>query len=271
MFQGEETLVGEGPVLLTYGEGIAHIQLNRPETGNGFDVDLMRQFQEVVMQVHGDSRVRAVILSGNGKIFTGGGNVKDFASKGAELPHYLRMATAYLQICVSGLVNLEVPVVTRVHGFAAGGAGLGLVCASDIVICGASARFMAGATRVGMAPDGGATATLSKIVGFRRAMDLVLTNRVVDAEEAERIGLVTRAVPDDQLDEAVLTVARQLAAGAPRAQSAAKRMMWNGLARGFESALPDEAREVAALSGTADAMEGLRAVIEKRQPVFKGR
>ena len=155
-----DTLVGEGPVLLSYGAGIAHVTLNRPETGNGFDVALMKVFQEVVMQVHGDARVRAVILSGNGKIFSGGGNVKDFASKGDDLPHYLRMATAYLQVCVSALVNLEVPVVTRVHGFAAGGAGLGLVCASDIVICGASTKFMAGATRVGMSPDAGATATL---------------------------------------------------------------------------------------------------------------
>ncbi|MEC7258234.1 MAG: enoyl-CoA hydratase-related protein, partial [Pseudomonadota bacterium] len=242
----------------------------RPETGNGFDVDLMRSLQDVIMQIHGDARVRVVILSGNGKIFTGGGNVKDFASKGDQLPHYLRMATAYLQICVSALVNLEVPVIARVHGFAAGGAGLGIVCASDIVICGESARFMGGATRVGMAPDGGATATLSKIVGFRKAMELVLTNRIVDAAEAERIGLVTRTVPDDQLDAEVLAIAQQLAAGAPAAHSATKRMMWNGLARGFESALADEAREVARLSGTKDAMEGLRAVLDKRAPVFRG-
>lgn len=265
-----DTLVGEGPVLLSYGAGIAHVTLNRPETGNGFDVALMKVFQEVVMQVHGDARVRAVILSGNGKIFSGGGNVKDFASKGDDLPHYLRMATAYLQVCVSALVNLEVPVVTRVHGFAAGGAGLGLVCASDIVICGASTKFMAGATRVGMSPDAGATATLSKIVGFRRAMDMVLTNRIVDAEEAERIGLVTRMVPDDRLDAEVMETARLLAAGAPKAQSATKRLMWNGLARGFESALPDEARETASLSGTKDSMEGLKAVIDRRAPVFRG-
>ncbi|UYV35735.1 enoyl-CoA hydratase-related protein [Rhodobacteraceae bacterium D3-12] len=270
MYQGDETIVGDGPVLLTFGEGIANIQLNNPSTGNGFDVPLMRVLHDVIMQVHGDSRVRVVILSGNGKIFTGGGNVKDFMSKGDALPHYLRMATAYLQTCVSALVNLEVPVVTRVHGFAAGGAGMGLVCASDIVVCGDSTRFLAGATRVGMAPDGGATATLSKIIGFRRAMDLVLTNRIVEAPEAERIGLVTRAVPDDALDAEVLEYARMLGQGAPKAQSAAKRLMWNGLSRGFEAALPDEARETSALSGTRDAMEGMTAVVEKRKPVFSG-
>lgn len=270
MFPGTETIVAEGPVLLTYGERIANIQLNRPASGNGFNIELMKALQDVIMRVHGDRRVRAVILSGNGKLFCGGGDVKDFAAKGAELPDYLRMATAYLQVCVSGLVNLEVPVVTKLHGFATGGAGLGLVCCSDIVICGASAKIMAGGTRVGMAPDAGATATLSKIVGFRRAMDMVLTNRFVPAEEAERIGLVTRVVADGQLDAEVLTVARELAAGAPKSLAATKRLMWNGLGRGFDASLPDEAREVAALSGTADSLEGLRAVIERRAPVFTG-
>jgi len=271
MIEGDEVIFGDGPVRLTFGEGIANIQLNRPEAANGFNIDLMKRLQEVVMTVHGDKRVRAVVLSGNGKIFCGGGDVKEFASKGAGLPDFLRMATAYLQTCVAGLVNLDAPVIARVQGYATGGAGLGLVCSSDIVICGAGARFMAGATRVGMAPDGGATATLSRIVGFRKAMDLVLTNRFVDADEAERIGLVTRAVPDHALDEAVLETARQIAAGAPKSQSATKRLMWAGLGRGFEASLPDEAREVAALSGTEDAREGLAAVIERRKPRFIGR
>lgn len=271
MTEGDEVIVGEGPVRLTYGEGIANIQLNRPESANGFNIELMKQLQDVIMTVHGDKRVRAVILSGNGRIFCGGGDVKEFASKGEDLPNFLRMATAYLQVCVSGLVNLDAPVITKVQGFATGGAGMGLVCSSDIVICGAGAKFMAGATRVGMAPDGGATAMLSRIVGFRKAMDIVLTNRFVGAEEAERIGLATRLVADEALDDAVLETARSIAAGAPRSQSATKRLMWAGIGRGFEASLPDEAREVAALSGTRDALEGLAAVIERRKPNFVGR
>lgn len=130
---------------------------------------------------------------------------------------------------------------------------------------------MAGATRVGMAPDGGATATLAQLVGFRKAMDIVLTNRFVGAEEAERIGLVTRMVPDADLDAEVRATARRIADGAPRAQAATKRLMWNGLARGFDASLPDEARETSQLSGTHDALEGLAAVIEKRKPRFEGR
>ncbi|RRH76244.1 enoyl-CoA hydratase/isomerase family protein [Falsigemmobacter faecalis] len=264
-------MIGEGPVLLSYGAGIAHITLNRPEAGNGFSIALMRALQEAIMTVHGDARVRAVVLSGTGKIFCGGGDVKEFASKGADLPNYLRMATAWLQVCVSGLVNLEVPVITRVQGAATGGAGLGLVCCTDLVVAGRSARFMAGGTRVGMAPDAGASATLSRIVGFRRAMDLVLTNRFVDAAEALQIGLVSRVVDDEALDAEVMVLARRIAEGAPQAQSATKRLMWNGLGRGFEASLPDEAREVARLSGTADSLEGLQAVIARRAPQFTGR
>ena len=92
----------------------------------------------------------------------------------------------------------------------------------------------------------------------------------VDAEEALRIGLVTSVVPDDGLDAEVLRYARMVAAGAPKSQAATKRLMWNGMGRGFEASLPDEAREVAALSGTGDALEGLRAVIERRAPRFTG-
>jgi 2-(1,2-epoxy-1,2-dihydrophenyl)acetyl-CoA isomerase len=265
-----ETLLGEGPVLLDYGDGIARITLNRPEAANGFNIGLMTALRDAILQVHGDRRVRAVILQGAGRNFCAGGDVKEFLGKGEELPHFLRMATAHLQTCVSGLVNLEVPVIARVQGFATGGAGLGLVCTADIVICGLGARFLAGATRVGMAPDAGATATLARILGFRRAMEIVLTNRMVEAEEAERIGLVTRAVRDEALDDEVWAMARLIAQGAPRAQAATKRLMWNGLGRGFEASLPDEAREVAALSGTRDSIEGLRAVVERRKPVFTG-
>ncbi|MCO5072279.1 MAG: enoyl-CoA hydratase-related protein [Rhizobiaceae bacterium] len=271
MTQDVELIFDEGPVRLTLDGNVANIQLNRPDAANGFSIDLMKCLHEVIMTVHGDRRVRAVVLSGNGKIFCAGGDVKEFASKGEALPDFLRMATSYLQICVSALVNLDAPVIAKVQGFAAGGAGLGLICSADIVICGRSARFMAGATRVGMAPDGGATATLSRIVGFRRAMEMVLTNRFVRADEAERIGLVTRVVDDEALDDEVATLARQIAAGAPRSQAATKRLMWAGLGRGFEASLSDEAREVSALSGTQDALEGLAAVIERRTPQFTGR
>ncbi|MGX1331210.1 enoyl-CoA hydratase/carnithine racemase [Bradyrhizobium elkanii] len=180
-------------------------------------------------------------------------------------------ATAYLQNAVTGLLRLEAPVISSVQGFAAGGGGFGLVCASDIVIAAESAKFLAGATRVAMAPDAGVSVTLSRLVGLRRAMSILLTNPVIPAAEALQMGIVTRVVPDAELAEASLALARELAAGAPKALAATKRLVWAGTGTSIEQCLSEEARTVAELSGMADAREGLAAVIERRQPVFTGR
>jgi len=158
-----------------------------------------------------------------------------------------------------------------VHGYAAGGGGFGLVCASDLVVAGESARFLPGATRVGMAPDAGTTVTLPRLVGLRRAMEILLTNPTLSAAEALDLGIVTRVVADDGVRAEAEALANDLAAGAPLALAETKRLLWNGVGRSVEECLPDEARTVSVLSGTADAREGLAAVIERRPPAFSGR
>jgi len=250
--------------------GVAQIRLNRPEAANGLDIQLLRRLHEVLMQCHGDKTVRAVLLTGAGRNFCAGGDVHTFVSKGDDLAYYIRQATAHLQVAVSALMHLNVPVVTAVQGFAAGGGGLGLVCCSDLVIAGESAQFLAGATRVGMAPDAGLSVTLVQLVGFRKAMEILLGNKPVSGAEALTMGLVNRVVPDTALADAALAWARELASGAPQAQAAAKRLLWSGLGLGVDAAMPEESRTVAALSGTADAREGLAAVIEKRAARFTG-
>jgi 2-(1,2-epoxy-1,2-dihydrophenyl)acetyl-CoA isomerase len=267
-----ESLIGEGPVLLELSSaGVGRLRLNRPEAANGLHVPMMQAIYGALMRCHGEPRLRALILSGEGKNFCAGGDVKTFASKGKDLPDYLREATSWLQICSSALIRLQAPVVTLVQGFAAGGGGLGFVCASDIVIAGESAKFMSGATRVGMAPDGGSTVTLGRLVGHRKAMEIVLTNPTISAPEALEMGLVTRVVPDDELESAGRELAGQLAAGPTRAFAESKRLLWDGLGRSVDEGFPDEARTVSMLSGTEDSLEGLAAVIERRDPVYKGR
>jgi len=266
-----ENWMAEGPVLLSYDKHVATLTLNRPEASNGMNIALMRALHEAVMRCHADPRVRVVHLRGNGPNFCAGGDVREFASKGEQLGDFLREVTAYLQMAVGVLIRLNSIVVTEVHGYAAGGGGLGLVCASDIVIAGKSAKFLAGATRVGMAPDGGASVILPRLVGFRRAADIVISNRAVAAEEALSIGLITRLAQDEELAADARTLALNYAKGAPKAMAAAKRLLWTGLGIGVESCLPEEARTVAELSATADAREGLAAVLEKRAPVFTGR
>lgn len=264
-----ESWIDEGPVVLAYSDGIAKLTLNRPEASNGMNIELIQALHRAILLCHRDPRVRVVLLRGNGANFCAGGDVREFASIGEGLGDFLKEVTSYLQMAIGAMVRLDAIVVTAVHGYAAGGGGLGLVCASDFVLAGASARFLAGATRVGMAPDGGASVVLPKLIGFRRAMEILISNRTVDAQEAADIGLVTRTVSDDQLDKEALELGVTLARGAPLAQSATKRLLWNGI--GVETCLPEEARTVSSLSATADAREGLAAVIERRKPNFTGR
>lgn len=261
--------ISEGPVLLSFEAGVATITLNRPAAANGMNIALMQALHAAVMRCHREPGVRVVHLRGGGRNFCAGGDVREFAAMGEGLGDFLREVTAWLQMAIGALIRLDAVVVTEVQGFAAGGGGLGLVCASDIVIAGEGAKFMAGATRVGMAPDGGASVILPHLVGFRRAAEIVLSNRVVEAAEAERIGLISRMVPDAELADEAARTAAFYARGAPLAQSAAKRLLWNAL--DVERCLPEEARTVAGLSATADSREGLAAVIEKRAPRFTGR
>lgn len=267
-----EVLVAEGPALLElHADGVAHIRLNRPESANGLNIELLKALHEVVMRVHGEARARAVLITGEGKNFCAGGDVHTFLSKGEALPHYIRVATSYLQLVAQGLIRLNPPVVCAVHGFAAGGGGMGLVCSSDFVLAGESAKFLAGATRVAMVPDAGVSVTLTQLVGMRRAMEILMLNPVISAREAKDMGLVTRVVPDDRLADEAMALARELAAGAPAALANTKRLLWSGIGQGVEAAMPEENHTQAVLSGMADAREGLAAVIEKRAPRFTGR
>jgi 2-(1,2-epoxy-1,2-dihydrophenyl)acetyl-CoA isomerase len=272
MTTAPEALVAEGPALLhLHADGVAHVRLNRPGSANGLNVELLKALHETVMRVHGDGRVRAVLITGEGKNFCAGGDVHTFLAKGEALPDYIRVATSYLQLVAALLIRLNPPVVSAVQGFAAGGGGMGLVCASDFVLAAASAKFMAGATRVAMVPDAGVSVTLTQLVGFRRAMEILMLNPVITAQEALAMGLVTRVVPDEQLEEQALALARQLAAGAPAALANTKRLLWSGIGQGVEAVMHEENHTQAVLSGMADAREGLSAVIEKRTPRFTGR
>lgn len=262
------TISSTTPVALDVDGGIARLRLNRPEVSNGLNVELLKALHEAILACHADREVRVVLLTGEGRNFCAGGDIHTFESKGADLPDYLREATAWLQLASAALIQLRVPVVTAVQGFAAGGGGLGLVCASDIVVAAESAKFFSGAVRVGMAPDGGVSVTLTQLVGLRQALRIVLTNPTITAAEALRIGLITEVAADDELPRRAEELASQLVELPTQALSASKRLVWSGIGASVEQRLAEEARTVSELSGTTDALEGLRAVIERRSPRF---
>jgi 2-(1,2-epoxy-1,2-dihydrophenyl)acetyl-CoA isomerase len=267
-----EVLVGAGPVRLTLdAHGIAELTLNTPDTANCLNNEMLMAMGDTLMICHGEPRLRVLILSGAGKNFCAGGDIKTFTAQGDNLPFYIRQATNYLQAVVNSIMRLQVPVIASVQGFAAGGGGFGFVCAADIVIAADTARFLAGATRVGMAPDAGMSVTLQNLVGFRQAMHILLTNPILTAAEAEALGILTQVVPAAELAEKTRAYAGLLAQGAPLALGQTKRLLWNGMGSRVETCLDDESRTVAALAGTRDSMEAMQAIIEKREPVFSGK
>ncbi|PHR62246.1 MAG: enoyl-CoA hydratase [Robiginitomaculum sp.] len=266
-----EAIISDGMVLLNYKSGIAELVLNRPDQANGMTVEFLSTLYDAVMTIHGDPRIQVVILRGNGRHFCAGGDVKVFISKKEAMPDYLRQATSLLQIVVGALIRLNAPVIASVHGYAAGGGGFGLVCASDFVIATENAKFLTGATRAGMAPDAGSSVTLQNLVGFRKAMELFMLNPTLSAEEAKDLGIVNTVVSSNFLEKETMALANKLALGAPLALAATKRLLWNGIGTSVETSLPEESRTVSALSGTEDAREALAAVIDRRDPVFKGR
>ena len=265
-------ILTEGLVLLDLRpDGVAHIRLNRPESANSLDTPMLKALHGAVMFCHSDPRVRAVVLTGAGKNFCAGGDVKGFASKGEKLPDHVREVGAWLETALGSLIRLKAPVVAAVQGFAAGGGGLGLVCASDFVVAAESSKFLAGATRVAMVPDGGVTVSLIYLVGLRQAMEILLLNPTVSARDAKEMRLISRVVPDERLETEALELAGTLARGAPAAIAATKRLVWSGLGTGVDARMPEEARTIAELCASADVREGLAAVIERREPRFTGR
>jgi 2-(1,2-epoxy-1,2-dihydrophenyl)acetyl-CoA isomerase len=266
-----EFLVAQGPALLELQGSVGHLVLNRPDSANGLNIEMLEGLLAAVKRCIGEPRIRVVLLRGLGPNFCAGGDVHEFAAKGEGLANYIRRATALLQEVIGSLIHLDAPVVAAVQGYTAGGGGMGLMCASDLVIAAESAKFLDGATRVGMAPDAGLSVTLPRLVGARKASELLLMNSTLGAAEALSIGLINRVVPDAELAAAAVAYAEKLAGGAPLALAATKRLLWAGVGASVEAAMPEESRTVADLCRSGDVHEGLAAVIEKRAARFSGK
>jgi 2-(1,2-epoxy-1,2-dihydrophenyl)acetyl-CoA isomerase len=251
-------------------DGVARIMLNRPDAANAVNAELARDLMYAAMQCSEDAGIRAVIVTGNGPMFSAGGDLKGFGAQGDNLPYHLKEVTTYFHAAVSRFMRMDPPVVAAVNGMAAG-AGMSLACGADIVLAAESARFTMAYTRAGLTPDGSSTYYLPRIVGLKRALELTLTNRMLSAQEACEWGLVTRVVPDAQLQEEAAALAGQLASGATRALGMAKRLLHGGWTGTLETQMEHETQAIAELSRSDDAKEGLSAFLEKRKPTFKGR
>lgn len=244
------------------------VTLNRPDALNAINKQMAAEIGDAVAFAGGAAEVRCVVLTGAGRGFCSGQDLRDRAGS-SDIP-YGDLLRTRLNPIISGLRALEKPVLAAVNGVAAG-AGCSLALAADLRIASDRASFALSFSRIGLIPDGGATLLLPYLVGIARTLEIAFSGEPVQAEEALRFGIVNRLVTHDDLHASVSRLARRLAAGPTRAFGFTKLAVNAGLAASLEAVLENEARLQEAAGRTADHAEGLSAFLEKRQPRFEGR
>jgi enoyl-CoA hydratase/carnithine racemase len=262
------------PILFTVPEpGIARVVLNRPERMNAYSTELCRMLLDAVERYRADDDLRAMIVTGAGRAFCAGGDVRGDADYAGTARRQLGHAEAMregIHAALRALFELDKPVIAAVNGAAvAGGLALALVC--DFRIASDRARLGDTSGRFGLLPDEGGAWLFPRVLGFERALRMTLLHETYEAVEAQRLGLVSEVVPHDELEARTLGLARELALQAPLAVRMAKRLMRRGLERSFAASLEDAGHAVLVVNESEDAREGVRAFVEKRTPKFVGR
>jgi 2-(1,2-epoxy-1,2-dihydrophenyl)acetyl-CoA isomerase len=249
-------------------DGVAHLRFTRPDEVNSVSSAFAADLRQVMLEVEFDDKVRAVSVTAEGKVFCAGGDLKTFRAAGEGLPAMAAALLADLNVAILRMNSIPKPFVAGVRG-AAGGGGLALVGAFDLVVAAESAKFTMAYTKAGLTPDASSSHFLARHIGLRRTLDLVLTNRVLSAAEALEWGLVNRVVADDQVDETTAALAQELADGADRALGNAKRLVYRGCESSLAESLELEEQTMTTAMKTEHAKEGILAFAERRAPRFE--
>lgn len=249
-------------ILVDYTDGVATITLNRPDSLNALNMAVLEDVTAAAAAADADDSVRAIILTGEGKAFAAGADIKEMSS--------LDFATAYRKNWFAGWTRLEEvskPVIAAVNGFALGG-GCELAMMADILIASDKAKFGQPEINLGVLPGMGGSQRLTRAIGKAKAMDLCLTGRMMDAEEAERSGLVARVVAHDSLLEEANAIAATIASKSLIASSMVKEAVNAAFETTLQQGLAYERRLFHSSLATNDQTEGMTAFVEKRKPNF---
>ena len=253
--------------------GLAVLTFNRPEAYNAINGAVMEMLLDALIRCDEDASVRAVLLTGAGKAFCAGGDLKAMqaeAASGGSVGVFLKRLTVTVHGAIATMARMEKPVIGAVNGVA-GGAGFSFALACDLVLAAESASFTMAYTRAGLAPDGSSSFYLPRIVGPKRAMDLMINNPSLTAAEAKELGIVNEVYRDASFMAEARSCAERIASGPTRAFGAAKRLVALSPECSLETQMEHERRAIAECAGTEDFREGVAAFVEKRQPKFAGK
>lgn len=245
-------------------EHVTVVKLNRPEAHNALSAQLREELAKTFLALQHDESVRCVVLTGSEKVFAAGADIKAMADATPS-----EMASNGAAFAWQVLRDFPKPVIAAVNGWALGG-GSELAMHADIIVAGESARFGQPEIKVGIIPGAGGTQRLTRAVGKFKAMKVLLTGEAVSARDAEVMGLVSEVVPDMQVLERAVSLAKNIAALPPLAARRIKEVVLSGADMPLHAALTLERQAFWLMFDTADQKEGMQAFIEKRSPVYKG-
>ena len=252
-------------------DGVAVITLDRPETMNAVSPEIARGLAQTLADLPTDGSVRAILVTGTGRAFCSGGDIRAMAAALDEDPRafFLDM-TENLHRITSSLLEASVPTIAAVNGVATG-FGFGLALSCDLLVASERATFSMAHAQVAQIPDGGGWYLLPRVVGRKRALDLYLTRHTLDAPTAERWGIITEILPVTNFREVAFAFAHEIAQGPTLAYRHAKRRLGEGWQQPLDEYLEEQRRVIADLATSSDFAEGVRAFLKRRSPNFEGR
>jgi len=248
---------------------IAYIKLNRPEVFNSFNREMALRLQDTLDDCEANNDVRAIVLTGNGKAFCAGQDLKEVTSPELN-PGFKKILEEHYNPIILRIRNIEKPIIGAVNGVAAG-AGANIALACDVVIANEKASFIQAFSLIGLIPDSAGTFFLPRLIGFQKASALAMLGDKVSAKEAERLGMIYKYVPSDEFEDAINKIALKMANMPTKALGLIKKTFNESLTNNLEEQLALESKCQIEAASSEDYTEGVAAFIEKRKPNFKGK